>query len=256
MSDSLTCKNEMEKSEHKPVYIVGDVHGKFDLLQQEVKRFDIRDCTIICVGDLGIGFVYPTDPPKEYRIFAQQNEWFARRGIKFYSIRGNHDDPQFFTGPRRVVYDNFELLEDYTTLDLNGEKFLCIGGAISVDRQATDGRGQKYRREGFTYWKDEVMVLKPELLCDCDVLITHSAPTWNGPLDKEGIRQIVNYDIVDPTLWDECIAERRMIDEMIRVSKPKMHYCGHFHEYHWVENWDCYSTILAILQFKEHRSIR
>jgi UDP-2,3-diacylglucosamine pyrophosphatase LpxH len=240
----------------KPIYIVGDVHGHFDLLQQEIKRFDIRDCFIICVGDLGIGFHAPHDLNKELRIMAQQNEWFARRGIHFYSIRGNHDDPKFFTGDNRIVYENFELLEDYSTLELNGEKFLFIGGAISVDREATDSRNRKYRVEGITYWKDEVLVLKPELLQDCDVLITHTAPTWNGPLDKEGIRNIVNYEIVDPTLWDECITERRIIDEIIRNVRPKMHYCGHFHCYAWVENWECYSTILGILQFKEHRQIR
>lgn len=246
----------LPQPEHKPIYIVGDVHGRFDLLQQEIKRFDIRDCTIICVGDLGIGFAYAQDQYKEHRIHAQQNEWFGRRSIHFYSIRGNHDDPQFFTGEKRVVYDNFELLEDYTTMILNDEKFLFIGGAISVDRECTDHRGTKYRREGQTYWKDEILVLKPELLVPCDVLITHTAPTWNGPLDKEGIRSIVNYDICDPTLWDECIAERRTIDTIIREVRPKMHYCGHFHSYAWCENWDCYSTILGILQFKEHRPIR
>lgn len=238
---------------NKPIYIVGDVHGRFDLLQQEIKRLDLRDCIIICVGDLNIGFAYPIDPPKEHRIHAQQNEWFARRNIMFYSIRGNHDDPKFFTGDTRVVHNNFELLEDYTTLELNGEKFLFIGGAISVDRKAMNNRNRPYRREGFTYWADEIIVLRPELLVPCDVLITHTAPTWIGPLDKEGIRSIVNYDIVDPTLWDECIAERCIVDTIIKEVRPKTHYCGHFHSYHWAENFDCYSTILSILQFKEHR---
>jgi len=246
----------MTSDTQQPIYIVGDVHGRFDLLQQEIKRFDMRDCTIICVGDLGIGFHAPHDPHKEHRIHAQQNEWFGRRNIKFYSIRGNHDDPKFFTGETRVVYPNFELLEDYTTLELNGEKFLFIGGAISVDREATDSRGRKYRVEGVSYWKDEVLVLKPELLVPCDALITHTAPTWIGPIDKEGIRSIVNYDVVDPTLWDECLEERKTIDEIIRVVRPKMHYCGHFHCWAWCENWDCYSSILGILQFKEHRPIR
>lgn len=246
----------MTSDTQQPIYIVGDVHGRFDLLQQEIKRFDMRDCTIICVGDLGIGFHAPHDPYKEHRIHAQQNEWFGRRNIKFYSIRGNHDDPKFFTGETRVVYPNFELLEDYTTLELNGEKFLFIGGAISVDREATDGRGRKYRVEGISYWKDEVLVLKPELLVPCDALITHTAPTWIGPIDKEGIRSIVNYDVVDPTLWDECMEERKTIDEIIRAVRPKMHYCGHFHCWAWCENWDCYSSILGILQFKEHRPIR
>jgi UDP-2,3-diacylglucosamine pyrophosphatase LpxH len=239
----------------KPIYIVGDVHGRFDLLQQEINRYDIRDCVLICVGDLGIGFHYPTDPNKEFRIIDQTQEWFARRDIRFYSIRGNHDDPQFFMGEKRIVSPNFELLEDYTTLTLNDQKFLLIGGAISVDREATDSRGRRYRTQGISWWKDEVLVLKPELLQECDVLITHTAPTWNGPLDKEGIRGIVNYDIVDPTLWDECVAERRTIDEIIQKTRPKMHYCGHFHQYSWCEGWGCYSTILAIMQIKEHRMI-
>lgn len=240
----------------KPIYIVGDIHGRFDLLKQEIKRFDIRDCYVICVGDLGIGFEFPIDPMKERRIHAELNEWFGRRGITFYSIRGNHDDPQFFTGDGRVAYPNFELIEDYTEKVLNGEKFLFIGGAISVDREATDHKGRKYRRQGFTWWADEVLELHEDKLVPCDVLITHTAPTWIGPLDKAGINSIVNYEVVDPTLWDECVAERRIMDKIIQTVRPKMHYCGHFHEYHWCENFDCHSVILSILQFKEHRTIR
>jgi hypothetical protein len=204
------------------------------------------------VGDLGIGFEFPYNHQEEHRTHAQMNEWFGQRNIKFYSIRGNHDDPQFFTGDTRVVYDNFELLEDYSLKEICGKRFLFIGGAISVDRKATDPHNRPYRRQGFTYWADEILVLKKELLQPCDVLITHTAPTWVGPLNKDGIRRIVNFDVVDPTLWDDCMAERKIMDEIIRELRPAHHYCGHFHEYAWADNYECLSTILNIMQFKEH----
>jgi Icc-related predicted phosphoesterase len=242
-------KKLQRMSDSIPVYIVGDVHGRFDLLQQEIKRFDIRNCIIICVGDLGLGFHWKTDPKKEQRIHAQQNQWFGRRNIKFYSIRGNHDDPQFFTGKTRIAYKNFEMIEDYTTFNINGERFLFIGGAISVDRSGN------HRKEGFSYWKDEPLVFKPWLIKECDVLITHSAPTWNGPLSKDGLREFADWENCDKSLWDECLQERKDISHIVRESKAKMHYCGHFHSYHWVEQCNCYSTILAILQFKEHRML-
>jgi UDP-2,3-diacylglucosamine pyrophosphatase LpxH len=230
--------------DNKPVYILGDIHY-LDLIKPKLKEFDVRDCYIICVGDLGVGFVAASDPNKEKRIHADLNKWFAARGIIFYGIRGNHDDPAFFNGPTQVNLSNFKLLPDYTLLTLNGERFLCVGGAISVDRI--------HRKVGVSYWTDEALVFKPESIQECDVLITHTAPTWIGPLDKNNLDNFSDWKNFDKTLWDECLAERKTVNKLIELSHAKMHYCGHFHHYSWVEFNGVYSTILAILQMKEHR---
>jgi len=225
----------------KPIYMVGDHHGRWDSLFRTIDHVGIGNCYLIHVGDGGEGFLAPD---KQMRQFEHCNNFFKSRNISYLSIRGNHSDPAYFNGEHRIRMGNFELLPDYETKELNGEKFLFVGGAISIDRL--------YRVPGQSYWHDEAFVLKPELVTECDVLVTHSGPSWNGPMDKDGLS---GWCEKDPLLWDECLKERKDHDELIRLAKPKMHYCGHFHAYHWVEMNGCYSTILAIEQVKEHKLI-
>jgi hypothetical protein len=101
-----------------------------------------------------------------------------------------------------------------------------------------------------SYWKDESFVLKPELIKPCDVLIAHSAPTWIGPFDKQGIKSWCDQD---PTLWDECVKEREHHNELILLSQPSKAYFGHFHESHLVEMNGCKARILAEMEITEHR---
>ena len=224
----------------KPVYIIGDIHGAFGRLKQKIKELDLSACYLICVGDLGIGFNYSA--LGEAESCADMNVFFAERDITFMSIRGNHDDPAYYNGNSRVTLSHFKLLPDYHTETLNGEHYLFVGGAVSIDRV--------FRVEGRSYWRDEAFVYDPAKIVQCDVLITHSAPTWNGPFDKEGI---ASWCERDPKLWAECYAERLAHDQLIAQSGAKKHYCGHFHESRWAHEGDCYSTILTIEEIKEHR---
>jgi UDP-2,3-diacylglucosamine pyrophosphatase LpxH len=227
----------------KPVYIIGDVHGKVDALQRIIDEHDIKDCIFICVGDLGIGF--KQDRTKDLRGIAHFNKFLAPRNIHFLSIRGNHDDPSYFIGKGRVAHSHVELLDDYTLREINGEKFLFVGGAVSIDRQI--------RKEGVSYWSDEKFVLDTSKIARCDVLITHSAPSWNGPCDKDGIR---GWCEKDPTLWDECLQERKEHDILIKLTGARKHYCGHFHTFSRMDHDDCRSYILDELEIMAHRNVK
>jgi hypothetical protein len=224
----------------KAVYIIGDIHGAFGRLKQKVMEAGLNDCYLICVGDLGIGFNYSFDG--EMRSSKDLNKFFADRDIIFMSIRGNHDDPEFFGGQHAINLSHFKLLPDYHAETLSGQRFLFVGGAVSIDRAL--------RVEGRSWWRGEKFEYLPERVSECDVLITHSAPTWNGPFDKEGIAGWLRDDA---TLWDACYKERVEHDALIVQCGAKKHYCGHFHEYSWAENDDCCSTILNIEEIKEHR---
>jgi UDP-2,3-diacylglucosamine pyrophosphatase LpxH len=224
-----------------PVYIIGDIHGMTDELIDSIKEYDIKDCMLICVGDLGIGF--QSSEYKELRGMGYLNRYFAGRNIHFYSIRGNHDNPFYFKGDGRIVMSHYELLDDYTTMNINGEKFLFVGGATSIDRTA--------RKEGISYWKDEPFVLDAEKMQRCDILITHSAPSWIGSAGKEGISGWLDKD--EP-LWDELVKERKDHDILLKMTQPKKHYCGHFHISESVDIDGCNSKILNELEIVEHRN--
>ena len=222
-----------------PIYIHGDNHGKWDRLFDLIDRGNITDATLIGVGDVGIGFKIKEKQDRELELL---NNRFKKRNIQYITIRGNHDDPSYFDGS--VKLSHFELIPDYTLRELNGETFLFVGGAISIDRQ--------FRKVGSSYWTDEVFVLKPELIKKCDVLIAHTAPYWVGPFDKQGLE---SWCIKDVHLWDECKKERMDADELVKLSQPNRSYHGHFHISAWVDFRDCYARILDIDEIVEHRKI-
>jgi len=220
----------------KPIYIVGDIHGKWDQLFLKIKASEIRNFILIGVGDLGIGFL---NTERQARQFDYINSFFGGKGIDFIGIRGNHDDPAYFDGS--INHSNFKLLPDYTSLTLNDREFLFVGGAISIDR--------KIRKEGVSYWAGEKFILDHSKIKRCDVLITHSAPTWSGPFDKSGISGWCDRD---ETLWDECLQERKDHDILIKLCGASRHYCGHFHTSSSVDFDGCMSTILDELEVKEY----
>jgi Icc-related predicted phosphoesterase len=223
----------------QPILIHGDNHGSWDRLFKKIEDADITDCILIGVGDTGIGF---KTNEKQLREIELLNNRFKKRNIQYMSIRGNHDDPTYFFGT--VKLSNFELIPDYTYRELNGETFLFVGGAISIDR--------KMRTLNSTYWRDEVFVLKPELVKKCDVLIAHTAPYWVGPFDKEGLS---GWCIKDVHLWDECEKERKDLDELVKLCQPSRSYHGHFHTSAWVDFRECFARILDIDEIVEHKQI-
>jgi len=223
----------------KPVYIVGDVHGKWEELFTRINDYSIKDCYVICVGDLGIGF--KESLAKEIRMLEIANTFFGARDIQFLSIRGNHDNPAFFNKEIKS-FSNLRLIPDYHVEFINDQKFLFVGGAVSIDR--------KIRKLNSSYWEDELFVLKHEFVIKCDVLITHSAPIWIGPVDKEGI---LGWCDRDQYLWRDCIKERDDHTELYRLAKPEKAYMGHFHQPFFVDFEGCRGRILAELEIIEHR---
>jgi len=226
-----------ESALNKPVYIIGDTHGFFGELYEKLDQYEIKDCTLIHVGDGGEGFVKPQ--AKQLRQYKHLNDFFKKREISYKSIRGNHSDPAQFDGS--IKLSNFELLPDYHSEIINGEKFLFVGGAVSVDR--------KIRREGVSYWRDEAFVLDESKAQKCDVLITHSAPNWIGPEDFSNISGWIAKDVHLP---DELTEERRLHDRLYQICQPSRAYAGHFHATYCVDFDDCHANILNILEIREH----
>lgn len=216
---------------------MGDTHGNWGACIETLQEYHIRDAVVLHVGDVGIGFL-----PKEQQedILESLNYELAERNVRMFCIRGNHDDPQYFSG--EYEHSNIVLLPDYSQMLINGKKFLFVGGAISIDRIM--------RTPNKSWWSDEVFVLDESRAEKCDVLITHSCPSWLGPGTKKGIQSWCDKD---PTLWDECCKEREDIAKLIELSKPEYHYCGHMHISLAALNNGCLSRILDICEIVEHQ---
>lgn len=225
----------MKLDDTKPIYLLGDHHGDYDTLFKKLDYLDVTKCYIVHVGDGGEGFKHPE---KESAHNRGLNRKFVERDICYLSIRGNHSDPSYFNGS--VNLGNFKLLQDYTVLEHRNKSILCVGGAVSVDR--------RIREEGISWWRDERIVLQLDKVTQVDVIITHAAPVWNGPVSFDRIKHWIKDD---EQLKIDCKEERQMVDQLIAASAAKKHYCGHMHMHSIAEHNGCVSRIIDILELLE-----
>lgn len=244
-TQALANTSEQSVMETKPIYIIGDVHGEWNSLIYKIKDAEITDATLICVGDLGVGFSSDTITQ---RTLQRLNEFFKQRSIQFLSIRGNHDDPSYFDGQTQM--SNLVLVPDYSVEIISSLRFGFVGGAISIDRTERINRDSYRWDSNVSYWRDEICNYHADKIRDVDVLITHTAPLWNGPINKDALHYWTSRD---PGLWNQLVEERKMMSAIVQQYGAKHHYCGHFHLHSIAEHDGCTSRILDILEIVEHK---
>ena len=83
-------------------------------------------------------------------------------------MRGNHDNPDYFEN-RLIDYPRMKTIPDYCVIQFSGNNILCIGGAVSIDREYREtqmGLAKLKNRTVTYYWKDEIPVYAPEKLSE------------------------------------------------------------------------------------------
>lgn len=199
------------------VYLLGDPHGMVGRLLHKIDERKIRKATVLCVGDLNVGI-----PGFEMQ---KLSNGCVERDIQFLCIRGNHDDPGLFRSIEQHVA-NVTLLPDYTVLEVYGtERWLCVGGAVSINRKDDD------MIIGYSWWPGEKFNLLPpsDLPAQIDRLILHAAPPWLGPsMSRNRLRSWLERD---PELWGELVKERDEIQQLVLDLHPRGVFCGHYHEH-------------------------
>lgn len=227
----------------KPILFLGDHHGAWAQLLGILESRKISDCYLISVGDSGIGF---TNKKNQERLNEQLNQEFKSSNITFMSIRGNHDDPDYFRGLNRVALSNFELIEDYTIVEYGDKKIQFIGGATSIDRTG--------RTNGTSYWEKEVLVFKKDKCEEVDILVTHTTPSWCFP--QQFNEMVYGWAREDAYLLEDLTEERAVMDEICKICKPKLHLYGHFHSA-WTEDINgCKHKLLDINEIWESNFVR
>ena len=220
------------------IMYLGDLHGNFNLINQYLKRFDIKDAYIIQVGDFGVGF---NGMLKEKRTLEYTHTELVKRNVIVYAIRGNHDyKPYFDNDP--FGFTNIKLVKDYTVLNLEGQNILCIGGAVSVDRMMRKTKNQKagnfdIKTGNESWWPDEIFNWEDDKLVDLrdiNVVVTHTAPDYCVPDNGNGFGPFVNGLVAnDPDLKLDLLEERRKMTLAFQTVKMyndvKLHLYGHFH---------------------------
>ena len=215
----------------------GDIHGQFDTFKYNIKRFGFNNTNIIQVGDFGVGFSTENGDTEQLR---DLNEFLAERSIKVWCLRGNHDNPQWFQGNND--HSNLKLIPDYTILELEGHKILCIGGGLSIDREPRKQSMRKYAADSSKYreqyWPDEVVFFdesKLKSIKGIDIVVTHVAPKYLQPINNySGMNLVKDFARIDKELMQDVDKENVVMcqiwDEMRKNNNVERYLYGHYHK--------------------------
>ena len=245
--------------ENKQLFIgIGDTHGDHKGIMMKIAKYKITDSVFIHVGDFGIGFI---EEHKDLHNLNVLNEHFVEANNMLYVIRGNHDNPKFFDGYYQL--SNVKLMPDYSVIELNGNKILLVGGAISIDRKQRLSRMQtdaSYGRKTELFWHDERFILKKEIsdkLRDIKYVVSHTSPKFAYPNNlMYGYSEIVHeFAAKDSSLYNDLDNERdeitKLYDSLVANNKIENWIYGHFHSSKLEEHFCTKFTLLSIDEFKE-----
>ena len=182
----------------RSIVVCGDIHGDFNFLIYKLcVQYGMKDTLLIVAGDCGFGF----DRLGYYEnIFSRNSSRLSKSNNWILMVRGNHDNPVYFE-EERISHSRFRTLPDYSIVQACGHNILCVGGAVSIDRE--------YRRDHdflhpssctASYWEDEMPVYDDSALADIgdefriDSVITHTAPSFCELISKNGLSEWAKQD--------------------------------------------------------------
>lgn len=218
--------------------ICGDIHGEFRTLVYTIEQKLISDAVIIVAGDCGFGF----EKLSYYDLlYKRLHKKLKKLNVLLLMVRGNHDDPLYFS--KEVIdFPFMKTLPDYTIVHTSSHNILCIGGAVSIDRNfrlskmAYDQiRGKKHLP---IYWPEEFMIYDEKELnileqeqITIDTVVTHTAPSFCPPFSKG---DLVHWCEADEYLADDIRQERNNMDKLynhlIKHNHPlNAWYYAHYH---------------------------
>lgn len=199
--------------------VVGDIHGEFsELVWTITEKHKITDTTFIIAGDCGIGF----DDSLENVYTRKLKKRLEESGNILLCVRGNHDNPKYFTGENIIDLPHLRTLPDYTHLSWGPRKILVIGGGVSIDKE---WRKEEMKKGGRScWWEDERITRKPELLDGHeDIVITHMAPLCIGPV-------LIREEGVPHEIWSAEKSDREYLSAVLKETRPSKWVFGHYHK--------------------------
>lgn len=224
-----------DRTDH--VIVCGDIHGEFETLVFEINRCHITDVIMIVAGDCGFGFCrigyYDT-------LYKQKlHNKLAKANVLLLMLRGNHDDPIYFE-KELINYPYMKTLPDYTIVHTVNHNILCIGGAVSQDRNfrismmSIQEKGKMplwWTDEPFAFKSEELQVLEDEHML-IDTVITHPAPSFCPPLVKGYFE---HFCADDENLAEDVKREREGLNKVyewltLHGHPLKKWYYGHYHQ--------------------------
>lgn len=215
---------------------IGDTHS-MDVTWDILKHPKLPEgVDVVHIGDGGYGFGNPAWALDNTRAYLQNfNKTCIQKDINLYLLLGNHDNTALKTFPN--LSNVFIVQTGDTGTFPNGNKTLFVNGGISLDRFT--------RKEGESYWRDEATEIL-EHVEKTDYMFSHDTPEeFNHSTAGIGGR-FQWYVDRDPTLMEDCYAQRANMTRICKESGARFIMYGHFHNSVWEEVNGVVSRCLTI----------
>lgn len=203
---------------------VGDIHGKLrELIWKVVEQYKLKNVDLVVLGDFGVGFGKSNSM---YHLYKRVENKLIKNDIMIYTIRGNHDNPDYFDGNHN--FERLIFLEDYKLINISGITIYPIGGATSIDRTFRKKYNEKMEKYGSSkrcWWENESVkkIDFKDLSYKTDIVISHSSPISFTPLS-------IRTDDIEIDVWKDILNERNYLEEIKNEINYKYWFFGHYHE--------------------------
>ena len=224
--------------------LVGDTHGDIQSVSHKISMAKMVGGIqrLVILGDYGLWWGF-----EGVQFLDQCNTLATAANMQIFAIPGNHECHELWShmvkGAQEAkatahgwayVRSNVLLSPKVHQFRWGGKQFVVAGGAVSIDK---DYRLEYERKKGKRIWSPN------EQLLDADV---DTIADWNRLGYQHG-----GFDSVDYLLTHDCSnrtpfrgrlkpdinsqIHRQRIDEVLKITKPKMHLHGHMHtRYDWI----------------------
>ena len=176
-------------SNYNRIFSRGDTHGRFDFLPYFCMSYETtKKDLLIILGDCGINYFGGSRD-------TELKESICTNEITLFCLRGNHEMRPSdvrgmveidYCGARAYIeyeYPNIIYAKDGEIYNINGGRFLTLGGAYSVDKwyRIETGRGW-FANEQLS--KDErAQILEKITGQEVDFILTHTCPLQFQPTE-------------------------------------------------------------------------
>lgn len=231
----------------KPMIIaIGDIHGKIGELSDKIDGLNFEHrVNFVHLGDFGLGF---DNPIREHRKLKDLDYTLTKSGSKMFVIRGNHDNPTYWTQDGSYEMENIQFVPDNTVMEVEGKVCLFAGGAISIDRIN--------RMKGVNYWpNEEYKWHMPSIVpTRIDHVFTHDVYQPCSPFKMESpiTMRWLNSDKTLKGSLEESQAEmKKLYDFLMSLNDDFSWYHGHYHESHTTIRGKQKTYSVSIMELKE-----
>ena len=212
-------------------YITGDTHGKRKQILDILELLKSGDRLFIC-GDFG--FIWELEGTKEFRKESKFLDRINEMGIEILFVDGNHEnfdrlyeyrEEVRYGNPVGVIRSNILHLKRGYVYEIDGKKYLALGGATSTDKDNRIVNISWWPEENHSY-KDQTLTFE-ELErhgAKVDYIITHTAPhqAWELIIQAMRAQYFERRELRHTT-------EEKLLTEICHIVDFSEWHFGHYH---------------------------